>query len=80
LAASQAGGGAREGAGGTPFEAHPGDLDTVRRLLGHKSINTTLRAYANLSTKLAFQRYDETIANLRAESLKHAQTPRRRRA
>jgi integrase len=51
------------------LEAHPEDLETARRLLGHRSLNTTLKAYANLSSRSAFRRYDETISSLRDHSL-----------
>jgi integrase len=49
------------------LEAHPEDIETARRILGHKSTITTLRAYADLKTASAFRRYDALIANLRAQ-------------
>ncbi len=49
------------------LEAHPEDIETARRVLGHKSTTTTLRAYADLKTASAFRRYDALIANLRAQ-------------
>jgi hypothetical protein len=49
------------------LEAHPEDVETPRRFLGHKSLRTTLRAYADLKSAAAFKRYDGLIASLRAE-------------
>lgn len=43
---------------------HPGDIETVRLILGHASTDTTLKAYADLRTGPAFRRYDDFIANL----------------
>lgn len=47
---------------------NPDDVETVRRLLGHKSTSTTLRSYAALRTDLAFRRYDALIEQRRAEA------------
>ena len=47
------------------LEAHPEDIETARRVLGHSSTTTTLRAYADLKTASAFRRYDDLIASLR---------------
>lgn len=47
------------------LEANPGDVETARRLLGHKSLHTTLQAYSDLQSKAAFRQYDKTIAALR---------------
>ena len=43
------------------LERHPGDYETVRRLLGHKSMQTTVSHYAGLETEAAFRRYDATL-------------------
>lgn len=45
---------------------NPDDIETVRRLLGHRSTATTLRSYASLRTDLAFRRYDALIAERRS--------------
>jgi integrase len=50
------------------LEAHPEDVETARRILGHKSLRTTLRAYADVKNATAFRRYDELIATLRERS------------
>lgn len=51
------------------FAKHPDDLETARRLLGHKSLATTLRFYTELKSPAAFERYDATIAGLRQAAL-----------
>ena len=56
------------------LDRHPEDVETVRRLLGHKSINTTLRYYAELRTADAFRSYDATIRELRETNI----SPRRK--
>ena len=57
------------------LDAHPEDIETARRLLGHKSITTTLRSYAETRTAAAFRRYDAVIQTLRAQPA----APNRRR-
>lgn len=49
------------------LERHPGDYETVRRALGHKSINTTLNFYAGLETTAAVKRFDEAILTRRQQ-------------
>ena len=65
------------------LEAHPDDIGTVRRLLGHTNVATTLRYYAEIKTAAAFRRYDSVIADLRAQTrpaVKDAAQQRRRRS
>jgi integrase len=50
------------------LKAHPDDLETARRILGHKSLKTTLKSYADIRTAAAFQKYDQLIAKLRQEA------------
>ena len=50
------------------LDAHPGDYETVRRLLGHRSITTTIRFYAGFETAAAVRRYDELMRNLRKKA------------
>lgn len=45
--------------------AHPGDIETPRRMLGHRSPATTWRSYVEDGTAACFRRYDEVIAALR---------------
>jgi integrase len=56
----------RQLAGKLHLDAHPDDLETVRRVLGHASSTTTARYYAELRIDQAFGRYDQTLAGLRA--------------
>lgn len=49
------------------LQDNPGDYETVRRMLGHKQIATTVSFYAGLETDQAFARYDELIARERAQ-------------
>jgi integrase len=42
----------------------PGGLETVRQLLGHKTIKTTLKAYADFQTEPAFVRLEEALLDL----------------
>ena len=58
------------------LKANPGGHEVVRRLLGHKSIDTTLRFYAGMEVAEAVRHYDNHIAKRRAEM---ASRPRRRR-
>lgn len=44
------------------LEAHPEDIETPRRLLGHRSSATTSRSYAELRTDDAYRRYDRVLA------------------
>jgi integrase len=51
------------------LEAHPEDLEMVRRILGHTSLRTTLRSYADIKMAASFRRYDDMIATRRAQAL-----------
>jgi hypothetical protein len=44
------------------LEAHPGCYEDVRRLLGHKSLQTTINFYAGLEGAAAVKRYHNVIA------------------
>ena len=50
------------------LETHPGHYEEVRRLLGHKDINTTIQSYAGRETISAARRYDDIILNRRDRS------------
>jgi integrase len=45
------------------LEAHPGCYEDVRRLLGHRSLQTTINFYSGLETKAAVNRYNAVIAD-----------------
>ncbi len=47
------------------LDHRPGEYESVRRILGHKSIDTTIRAYTGLETASAVRHYDRMIIELR---------------
>ena len=49
------------------LKAYPGGHEVVRRLLGHKSIETTIRFYAGMEIAEAVRLNDRHIAKRRAE-------------
>lgn len=58
------------------LDAYPDDIETARRLLGHKSSATTTKAYAEFKTVAAFRRYDGVVARLRGASRDDVIPPR----
>lgn len=50
------------------LDAHPGDYETVRRLLGHRNINTTIAFYASLANIAAVDRYDRIVLGIRDDA------------
>jgi len=46
------------------LDAMPGGYEVVRRLLGHKSSDTTVRFYAGMESKSASRHYDDVILQL----------------
>jgi integrase len=51
----------RHFAGYTYLSAYPGDYEGVRRILGHKDIQTTMKIYCGLETNAAARRLDEIV-------------------
>lgn len=49
---------------------HPEDYETPRRMLSHKSIETTTHAYAGLETEHSIARYDDIVLRQRAKRLR----------
>jgi site-specific recombinase XerD len=47
------------------LEAHPGQYEPVRQLLGHKDIQTTIDFYCGLETADTLRRYDQILSALR---------------
>ena len=43
------------------LEAHPGQYETLRRILGHKDIETTIRHYTGLERESAFKMSDQAL-------------------
>ena len=55
------------------LKANPGEYETVRLLLGHKSLTTTVRNYCGLEQSDAFRRYDMLLDRYRrSEELRRA--------
>src|SRR5215471_11169437 len=59
------------------LDRHPDAFETVRRLLGHKSIETTMRFYRELDAILAGKRYAAVLDALVDDA--DRRMPRRRR-
>src|SRR6266404_1526075 len=57
---------------------HPDDLETARRILGHKSLATTMRFYAEMKTKQAFERCGAMIKNRRGPGREQPSSTSRR--
>ena len=51
------------------LDQHPGQYEIVRRHLGHRSINTTIKAYSGMETAAASRHFDDTILKLRGTSV-----------
>jgi integrase len=50
------------------LDRRPGEYEAVRRVLGHKSINTTTNYYTGLDTAAAARRFDEGVLNRRRQA------------
>jgi integrase len=50
------------------LDANPGAYEVVRRVLAHRSIDTTTSFYTGLETPAAVRHFDKTILHLRRES------------
>jgi integrase len=63
------------------LDANPGSYEVVRRVLGHRSIDTTTAFYTGLETPAAVRHFDRTILRLRRESSTggHKRTRRKRK-
>jgi len=61
------------------LDANPGDYETVRLLLGHKELKTTVRFYCGMEREAAIQHYDETVLGTKkALQQSHESRPRPR--
>ena len=47
---------------------YPGHYEDVRRILGHKSIATTINAYVGLEAATALNRYDSVVLDLKKDA------------
>lgn len=49
------------------LDQHPGSYEVLRRLLGHRSITTTIQAYTGMESVANAKHFDETIRRLKNE-------------
>jgi integrase len=56
------------------LRSHPGQLDVMRRVLGHRDGETTRRFYAFVEQSQAFQLFDQHVLNLRDSALRPSKT------
>jgi integrase len=49
---------------------NPGGMEVARRVLGHRSADTTSRSYAGVHDQVAVRRYDELVLGIRGAILK----------
>lgn len=63
------------------LEAHPGEYEVVRRVLGHKSIDTTTQYYTGMETIAAARQFDSSLLARRrkAEARLGLRSPKARR-
>jgi integrase len=52
------------------LDAHPGDYGVVRLLLGHKSLETTMKAYCGAEQSAAFKLLDEVVSGYRTGQMR----------
>lgn len=52
------------------LRAHPGQIDVMRRVLGHRDAATTIRFYAGIEQSDAFRLFDTHILELREEAIR----------
>jgi integrase len=51
------------------LDVHPADIETGRRILGHRNTETTLRYYAERKAGPAFEKLGQTVAKLRVDPM-----------
>ena len=52
------------------LKSHPGQIDVMRRVLGHRDGETTLRFYASIEQSDAFRMFDTHVLQIREEALR----------
>jgi len=57
------------------LQKHPGQFDVMRRVLGHKQVETTMRFYAHIQQSDAFRLFDTHVLQIREDAMQ----PRRQR-
>ena len=58
----------RHFAGMLYLQQRPGAYEAVRRILGHKKLDTTTSFYTDLESKWAIRHYDEVVLSRRGKS------------
>jgi integrase len=57
------------------LRSHPGQLDVMRRVLGHRDGETTIRFYAFVEQSDAFRLFDTHVLRIRDEALRPGRKP-----
>jgi integrase len=52
------------------LRSHPGQLDVMRRVLGHRDATTTMRFYAHVEQSDAFRLFDSHVLRIREEAIR----------
>jgi integrase len=52
------------------LQSHPGQFDVMRRVLGHKQVETTMRFYAHIQQSDAFRLFDIHVLQIREDALR----------
>jgi integrase len=52
------------------LKSHPGQIDVMRRVLGHRDGETTMRFYASIEQSEAFRMFDTHVLQIREEVLR----------
>jgi integrase len=60
------------------LEAHPGAYGVIQLVLGHRSYDTTIRAYCGTENAAAMRHFDEHVLHLRAQASPVRERKRRR--
>ena len=50
------------------LKEHPGEYETVRRILGHRDIKSTIAYYTGLEAEFAAHKFDATVLKARRET------------
>ena len=52
------------------LKQNPGQYDVMRRVLGHKHVETTMRFYAEIEQSEAFRLFDQNVLQLREDAMR----------
>ena len=61
------------------LRSHPGQMDVMRRVLGHRSVTTTERFYAFIEQSDAFRMFDQHVLRMREDFLRPGRKPPKNR-